>query len=85
MVIDRYFNEENTWTEEELDEHDYDYVLRKFIEQKIWNRYVLLDKVDWPFSAEYGEIIGGVEFDIKYTEEFNEAQLPLMRRFFEIK
>tara|TARA_R100000808_G_C2146197_1_gene154090 strand:+ start:499 stop:1737 length:1239 start_codon:yes stop_codon:yes gene_type:complete len=84
-VIDRYFNEENTWTEEELDEHDYDYVLRKFIEQKIWNRYVLLDKVNWPFSAEYGGIIEAVEFDIKYTEEFNEAQLPFMKRFFEIK
>jgi hypothetical protein len=85
IVIDRYFNEENTWTEEELDEHDYDYPLRKLIEQKIWNRDVLFDKVNWPYSAEYREMLESVEFDIKYTDQFNEAQLPFMRRFFNVE
>ena len=85
-VIDRFFNEENTWTSQELDEHDVDYGLRKLIEQKIFNRYVLIDKVNWPYAPEYEEIVlAGVTFDIKYTDTFNEAQLPFMRKFFEIQ
>jgi hypothetical protein len=84
-ITDRFFNEENTWTEEELDEHEVDYSLRKYIEQKIWNRYVLIDKINWPFSIEYKEILDSVKFDILYTDILNDSQIPFMKKFFEIK
>ena len=84
-ITDRFFNEENTWTEEELDEHEVDYGLRKLIEQKIHNRYVLLDKLNWPLSPEYGQIISDVTFDIKYTDIFNDTQLYFMKRYFEVE